>query len=118
MEASPRRTKRWWREQFVASHYAVLNSKVLLAELMKHKGYNTVTLARAVSNERIRRGAKVGVTSQMIGQLRNPDPRRVKSCSVDLAECIEAVLDVPAQLLFTVREKSNTTRETSKDCAA
>lgn len=109
-----RRTKRWWREQFVATHYASLGTPEVLAGLIKHKGFDTVTFATAVSNERIRRGSQRGVTPQMIGQLRNG---RVRQCSVDLAESIESVLGVPNGLLFTVREKSSDKRRTANGAA-
>lgn len=110
-----RRTKRWWREQFVASHYAALSTPEVLAGLIKHKGFDTVTFATAVGTERQRRGSKRGVTPQMIGQLRNG---RLTQCSVDLAEAIESVLGVPSGFIFTVREKPSVKRETAKADAA
>lgn len=110
-----RRTKRWWRDQFVASHYAALSTPEVLAGLIKHKGYDTVTFAAAVTAERIRLGGQRGVSPQMIGQLRNG---RLKQCSVDLAEAIESVLGVPNGFIFSVREKSSDKRQIAKVDAA
>lgn len=100
--AEQRRTKKWWREQFVATHYAALNRAGILSELMTFRGYDTVSLARAVTSERMRLGSSKGVSPQMIGQLRNG---RVTQCSPDLAQAIESVLQVPTGVVFTVREK-------------
>jgi hypothetical protein len=112
---STTRRRKWWKEHWVADHYAVLKSPKLLEGQMEHRGYTCAQLADAASYERIRNGARRGVSRQMISYLKNG---RLKSCEPDLAFAIEKVLDVPAHMLFDVLPKSRDTRQTVKGRAA
>lgn len=107
-----RRDQKWWKERWVAGHYAELKSKALLAAHMEHKGYNAAALARVVTHERLRTGGSRGCSRQMISALLNT--QRVNSCEPDLAAAIERVLDVPDHMLFDVLPKSHDKRETAK----
>lgn len=110
-----RRDRRWWKERWVAAHYAVLKSPKLLEGQMEHRGFTCAALADAASYERIRNGSGKGVSRQMISYLR---AGKIKSCEPDLAEAIERVLDVPAHAFFDVLPKSRDTRQTIKGQAA
>lgn len=101
------RNKRWWKERWVADHYAQLKSPKLLEGQMEHRGFNAARLAEAVSFERFRIGAGKGVSRQMISYLKTG---RVRTCGPDLAAAIEKVLDVPPNTLFDVLPKSREKR--------
>src|SRR5437868_3483332 len=111
-----RRDHRWWKERWVAAHYAYLRSPELLSAHMKHKNHSASSLARVVSYERLRNGGDKGCSRQMISALLQYG--RVKSCEPDLAAAIERVLDVPDHLLFELRSKSRDARQTVKGQAA
>lgn len=96
-----RRDRRWWKERWVADHYAVIKSAGLLVEFMKHKEMSCAKLARLASYERQEMTGKT-VSRQMIGHLKTG---HVKSCETDLAAAIERALDVPDHMLFDIRSK-------------
>lgn len=111
-----RRTKRWWKERWVADHYAQIRSPKLLAGHIEYRGFTSLErFARAVSSERIKNGHDKGVSRQMISYLANG---RLHTCEPDLAAAIESVLQVPDHTLFVVLPKSSQKRETRKADAA
>lgn len=99
-----RRHRKWWKESWVADHYAKLKAPEILREFMKHKGFSITELARRATLERTENGGPK-VSRQMISYLVNGD---LHSCKPDLAACIELVLDVPAHAIFDVLPKSST----------
>lgn len=130
-----RRTGRWWKDRFMASHYGKLKGEELLVAHMIHKGFvdkdndgrpvigpdkrpklQYSRFARQVSMARTDiLGHEKRVSRQMITQLCLGIRR---SCTTDLALAIEQVLDVPAHMLFEVLPKSLDTRQTVKREAA
>ena len=110
-----RRTERWWKERWVADHYAALKHQKMLEGQMEHRGFTCAALAEAASYERIRNGSGKGVSRQMISYLKSG---KLRTCEPDLAGAIERVLDVPPHTLFDVLPKSRDTRESHKGHAA
>lgn len=111
-----RRTQRWWRKQYVASHYA--KRKVapgLIRSQMETKRFTVTTLTRAVNLELARTsGEDRKVSRQAISLIVND---RMDACKPDLAEALESVLEVP-NLLFSLFPKSSGKRETANLKAA
>lgn len=110
-----RRDRRWWRERWVARHYAEIKSPKLLEGQMEHLGWSCAALAKAVERERQRDGSARGCSRQMISLLKNGT---LRTCEPDLAGIIEQVLGVAPQTLFSVLPKSHDKRETAKGEAA
>lgn len=113
--AVKRRDRRWWKERWVADHYAHLRESAKLLDAMRLHNHNASSLARVVSYERIHNGSGKGVSRQMISYLANG---RIKQCEPDLAAAIERVLLLPPQFLFDVLPKSRDKRESLKGHAA
>lgn len=111
-ETTKRRDRRWWREVWVADHYAQLKSAGLLVEFMKHNDVSCASLARKASYERRENGSGKTVSRQMIGHLKTG---HVRTCEPDLAAAIERVLNVPDHLLFDVLPKSHAARQAVKN---
>lgn len=112
---STRRDHRWWKERWVADHYAQLKSPAALLGFMDHKGHTCASLARVATHERQRNGSDRGCSRQMISYLTTG---KVKSCEPDLAAAIERVLDLPDHALFAVLPKSREKRDNVKGQAA
>jgi hypothetical protein len=110
-----RRDRRWWKERWVAGHFAQLKSPKVLEGLMDHHNLTCEKLARLASYERIHHGSGKGVSRQMISYLRSG---KLKTCEPDLAAAIERVFDLPAHSVFDVLPKSRDTREINKGQAA
>lgn len=118
-----RRGRKWWREQWLSTHYAELRSADLLNAHIRHKGYTIAKVAELATHQLIVMGAeRRTVSRQMVSVLcqgyRGPDKRTVKTCSVEVAQAIERALDVPDTVLFAVLEKSSDKREIAKADAA
>lgn len=120
------RTKRWWKERWVADHYAKLRSPNLLRAHIEHKGLTLARLAALASYHRIANGGEK-VSRQMISLLAQGDEinpktgkpfRHLATCTPDLAAAIESALDVPDHLLFEIVPKSRDKRQTVKGEAA
>jgi hypothetical protein len=122
-----RRDRKWWKERWVADHYAHLKSRELLRAHINHKGYSIAKLAELASFHRIANGGEK-VSRQMISLLVN-DPTEINpktgqpfkalnTCSPDLAAALEHALDVPDHMIFDVLPKSRDKRELNKAHAA
>lgn len=119
-----RRDRKWWKERWVADHYAVLKSPALLRAHIEHRGESIAVFAEQVAYARIHiTGDKdKGCSRQMISALVHADTqtrkRRVKSCEPDLAAAVERVLNLPPHMLFDVLPKSRDKRELANGQAA
>lgn len=109
-----RRDRKWWKERWVAGHYAKLRSSGLLVEFMKDRNHNSASLARLAAIQRQAESGR-GVSRQMISYMVNG---KVTTCEPDLAAAIERVLNVPPHVLFEVLPKSRDTRHNVKGRAA
>lgn len=115
-----RRTRRWWRELFVATHYAKRKiAPGLLRAQMVNEKYSVTTLAHAVNIEIAKAYSGAGtprtVSRQAVSLIINDD---MDSCKIDLADALAKALHVPTEMLFDVLKKSNNERETRKQGAA
>jgi hypothetical protein len=119
-----RRTRKWWKERWVADHYAQLKSAALLRAHIEHKGITLAALAEQASYHRIANG-EPKVSRQMISLLVHSDevtptgrPKGLRTCSPSLAAAIESALGVPDHVLFDVLPKSSDKRNNEKAEAA
>lgn len=113
---SVRHTKRWWRELFMATHYAHLRTPDLLRKHLEHKGWTIAQLAHLATNEMVLLGfPDKKVSRQMVSALlqgdRGPNRRTIKTCSTLTAQAIEQALGLPAGVIFDVLEKSSVKRD-------